>query len=389
VTNRRTLFAIACLGMLAFGIVLTTLGAVLPSVIERFGIGTAAAGSLFLLMTFGILLGSVVFGPIVDRNGYKGMLLLATALIAIGIEGIAFAPSMSWLRVAVAVVGFGGGIINGGTNALVADVSADDRTAGLSLLGVFFGVGAVGVPFVLASLLGTFSHSAIIAAVGAFVAVPFVITAATPFPAPKQPQGFPLATARLLLRDPVLLLMGLMLFLQSGIEITVGGWTATFFKDELRITERRALVYLSLFWFGLMLARLALGSVLKRVAPTRVLLGCIAVGVVGAATLILARDASVAALGVFLLGVGLAATFPVVLGFVGDRYAELSGTAFSVVIVMALTGGMLLPWLTGVLGAPYGLRGSFAIVPMALVLLAVLLGIVASRLRAARAALDG
>ena len=389
-TNRRTLFAVACLGMLAFGIVLTTLGAVLPSVIERFGIDTAAAGSLFLLMTFGILLGSVVFGPIVDRNGYKGMLLLATALIAIGIEGIAFAPSMAWLRVAVAVVGFGGGIINGGTNALVADVSADDRTAGLSLLGVFFGVGAVGVPFVLASLLGTFSHSAIIAAVGAFVAVPFVITAATPFPAPKQPQGFPLATAGRLLRDPVLLLMGLMLFLQSGIEITVGGWTATFFRDELRITERRALVYLSLFWFGLMLARLALGSVLKRVAPTRVLLGCIAVGVVGAATLILARDASVSALGVFLLGVGLAATFPVVLGFAGDRYAELSGTAFSVVIVMALTGGMLLPWLTGVLGATYGLRGSFVIVPLALVLLSVLLGVVASRLRAGHAALpDG
>ena len=385
-TDRRTLFAIACLGMLAFGIVLTTLGAVLPSVIERFGIDTAAAGSLFLLMTFGILLGSLVFGPIVDRNGYKGMLLLATALIAVGIEGIAFAPSMAWLRVAVVVVGFGGGIINGGTNALVADVSADDRTAGLSLLGVFFGVGAVGVPFVLASLLGTFSHSAIIAAVGAFVAVPFVITAATPFPAPKQPQGFPLATARRLLRDPVLLLMGLMLFLQSGIEITVGGWTATFFKDELRITERRALVYLSLYWFGMMLARLALGSVLKRAAPTRVQLACIALGFVGAATLILARDASVAALGVFLLGVGFAATFPVVLGFVGDRYAELSGTAFSVVIVMALTGGMLLPWLTGVLGATYGLRTSFAIVPVALVLLSLLLGVVTTRLRAVRGA---
>ncbi len=383
-TNRRTLFAIACLGMLAFGIVLTTLGAVLPSVIERFGIDTAVAGSLFLLMTFGILLGSVVFGPIVDRNGYKGMLLIATALIAIGIIGIAFAPSMAWLRVAVAVVGFGGGIINGGTNALVADVSADGRTAGLSLLGVFFGVGAVGVPFVLGSLLGTFSYSAIIAAVGALVAIPFAITAATPFPAPKQPQGFPLAAARRLLGDPVLLLMGLMLFLESGMEITVGGWTATFFRDELRISERRALVYLSLYWFGMMLARLALGSVLKRAAPVRVLLGCIAVGLAGALTLILARDASVAALGVFLLGVGFAATFPVVLGFVGDRYAELSGTAFSVVIVMALTGGMLLPWLTGVLGATYGLRGSFAIVPVALVLLSLLLGVVASGIGAVR-----
>src|SRR4029453_6884579 len=108
VTNRRTLFAICCLGMLSFGIVLTTLGAVLPSVIERFGIDKAVAGSLFLLMTSGILVGSVVFGPLVDRNGYKGPLLLATALIVLGLEGIAFAPSMMWLRVAIATIGFGG-----------------------------------------------------------------------------------------------------------------------------------------------------------------------------------------------------------------------------------------------------------------------------------------
>jgi fucose permease len=380
-TNRRPLFAIACLGMLAFGIVLTTLGAVLPSVIERFGIDTAAAGALFLLMTFGILLGSLVFGPIVDRNGYKGMLLLATALIVVGLEGIAFAPSLGWLRVAVALIGFGGGIINGGTNALVADVSADGRTAGLSLLGVFFGIGAVGVPFVLGSLLGLFSYSAIISAVGLFVLVPLLVTAVTPFPAPKQAQGFPLAAAAGLLRDPVLLLMGCMLFLESGMEITVGGWTTTFFKQELGIADQRALVYLSLYWLGMMLGRLALGSVLRHVAPTRVLLGCIAIGFVGALVLIFTRDASLAALGVFLLGLGFAAAFPVVLGFVGDRYAELSGTAFSIVMVMALTGGMILPWLTGVLGATHGLRGSFAIVPVALILLSMLLGVVATRMR--------
>lgn len=379
-TNRRTLFAIACLGMLSFGIVLTTLGAVLTSVIERFGIDTASAGSLFLLLTFGILVGALVFGPIVDRNGYKGMLLLATVLIIVGLEAIAFAPSMGWLRVGVALIGFGGGIINGGTNALVADISTEGRTAGLSLLGVFFGVGAVGVPFALGSLLGLFSYSTIIAAVGALVIIPLVITAATPFPAPKQPQGFPLATAQGLLRDPVLLLMGLMLFLASGMEITVGGWTATFFKDELQIPDQRALVYLSLYWLGMMLARIALSSALRRVAPARVLFGCLTIAFGGALLLILARNASLAAVGVFLLGCGFAASFPVVLGFVGDRYAQLSGTAFSVVIVMALTGGMILPYTTGVLGASYGLRGSFVIVPIALVLLASLLAVTTSRL---------
>jgi MFS family permease len=67
-TSRRKLFACACLGMLTFGIVLTTLGAVLPTVIERFGIDKAQAGSLFLLMTLGILAGSLIFGPMVTRG---------------------------------------------------------------------------------------------------------------------------------------------------------------------------------------------------------------------------------------------------------------------------------------------------------------------------------
>ena len=382
-SSRRALFACACLGMLTFGIVLTTLGAVLPTVIERFGIDKAQAGSLFLLMTFGILAGSLVFGPMVDRYGYKGMLLLATALIVMGLEGIAFASAMSTLRIAIALIGFGGGIVNGGTNALVADISSEGKSANLNLLGVFFGIGAVGVPFVLATMSGSFSNATLIASVGALVLIPFLFIAATPFPAPKQPQGFPLAAAGRLTRDPLLLLMGFMLFLESGMEITVGGWTSTFVNEELAVKARTALVVLSLYWMGMMLARLALGTFMRNVPPVRVMYACISIGLIGAVTLLMTSNLTAAAIGVFMLGVGFAATFPTVLGFVGERYAELSGTAFSLVIAMALCGGMLLPWLAGVLGASYGMRGSFIIVPAALVLLALLLGILSRRLRPA------
>jgi fucose permease len=366
--------------MLTFGIVLTTLGAVLPSVIERFGIDKAQAGSLFLLMTFGILAGSLVFGPMVDRYGYKGMLLLGTALIAAGLEGIAFAPSMGLLRAAIVFIGFGGGIVNGGTNALVADISAEEKGANLNLLGVFFGIGAVGVPFLLATFSGEFSHSTLISAVGALVAIPFLLVALTPFPDPKQRQGFPLAAAGRIVRDPLLLLMGFMLFLESGMEITVGGWTSTFVNEELALDEHRALIVLSLYWLGMMLARLALGTVLRGVAPAKAMYTCIVFGLVGAITLLTTTNPHVAAVSVFMLGIGFAATFPTVLGFVGERYAELSGTAFSIAIAMALCGGMLLPWLAGVIGGAYGMRGSFVIVPVALVLLGILLNILSRRL---------
>ncbi|NJD10369.1 MAG: MFS transporter [Gemmatimonadetes bacterium] len=378
----RLVFIGACLGMLLFGIVMTALGSVLPSVTERFALARTSAGSLFSLMSIGILLASVLFGPIVDRYGYRGMLALAVLLVLFGLEGIAFAPSPALLAGAVLLIGFGGGIINGGTNALVADISAGARSAGLSLLGVFFGIGAFGVPFVLGLLLDAAGYTAVLAALGVVPAIVLLYTLLVRFPAPKQPQGFPLKDAARLTRDPLLLLLGLILFFESGMEITMGGWTATYVNDVLALPAHRALYFLSLYWVGMAGARLLLGTVLAKLPPRRVLLPSLAIAFVGALLLIAGGSVLSAAAGVLLVGAGFAAVFPVVLGFVGDRYPQLSGTAFSLVLVMALTGGTLLPLATGVLGDRLGLRLSLLIVPAALVCAATVYLSVRSRLAA-------
>jgi MFS transporter, FHS family, glucose/mannose:H+ symporter len=377
--SRRLVFASACLGMLVFGIMLTTLGAVLPSLMERFGLDKTAAGSLFTLMSLSILAGSVIFGPLADRYGYKALMIASGGGILLGLEGIAFAPAVEWLRPSIFLIGFAGGVINGGANALVADITDAGKTAGLSLLGVFFGIGAVGVPFTLALLLSAFSYTQLVALLGLTLLVPMLFTAAIRFPAAKHAQGFPLRSAASLIREPLLLLLGLMLFLQSGMEITVGGWTATYFQEELGLAGDRSLFYLSLYWFGLMLARLAIATLLAGVAPRHVLAGSLMTAFVGAALLLGSKTLLPAAAGVFLVGAGFAAAFPVVLGIAGERYAALSGTAFSIALVMALTGGSILPLATGVLGETYGLRGSLLIVPAALLLQAALFLLVLRR----------
>lgn len=377
--NRGAVFAVACAGMLLFGIVLTTLGAILPDVITRYDVSKATAGSLFLLMTFGILLGSLIFGPSVDRVGYRAPLVGAAALVAVGVETIAFAPSLNAVRLGVLLIGVGGGVLNVATNAVAADVAEGGKAAKLSLLGVFFGIGAVGVPFALGALGGVLAQSSVLAAVGGVAVACVVATLATRFPRPNQPQSFPLSQAMQLIREEPLLLLGLMLFLQSGMEITVGGWTSTFATEELALSGRAALFFLSLYWLGTMLARLVLGYVLNHVSPRRVLPLSLLTAFVGVALLIIANATTLAAFGVFLVGAGFAAVFPVVLGWVGERYPAQTGTAFSIALVMALTGGMLLPYLTGILGESFGMRASLLIVPAALVLSASLFVVITIR----------
>jgi hypothetical protein len=62
--------------------------------------------------------------------------------------------------------------------------------------------------------------------------------------------------------------------------------------------------------------------------------------------------------------------------------AHISGTALSVVMTMALAGGMLMPYAAGVLGAAHGLRTAFLLVPIALVVLALQLASLSRRIAA-------
>jgi len=57
-----------------------------------------------------------------------------------------------------------------------------------------------------------------------------------------------------------------------------------------------------------------------------------------------------------LMGAGFAAVFPVILGYVGEMYANLTGTAFGIVIVLALAGNSLLNYLVGVISKIWGIR---------------------------------
>jgi len=366
--SARAVFAIACLGIMLFGVVLTTLGAILPDIVSRFNVSKAAAGSLFMLLSFTILLGSLVFGPSVDRLGYRAPLAAAAALVAAGIETIAFAPTLAVVRAGLVLIGLGGGIFNVACNAVVADTAETGKAARLSLLGACFGIGAVGVPFALGTLQRVVSQTAVLASTGGLAGLTALATVRTVFPAPKQPHSFPLGQALRMAREEPLLLIGLMAFLESGMEITVGGWTSTFAREALMLSGQVALFFLSLYWLGMMVARLVIGTLLKRLAPRLVVAASLLLAFAGVMLLLSSRATGLAALGVFVVGAGFAGVFPVLLSWLGERYQELSGTAFSIALVMALAGGMLLPYLTGVLGERFGMRASLITVPVALVL---------------------
>ncbi len=354
--KKRVVFWAACSGMLLFGISLITLGSVASDLREKLQLDAISAGTLFSILPLGILTGSLLFGPIVDKYGYRILLSISCLFMFVGFEGIAFAPSTGLLKIFIYLFGLGGGAVNGATNALVADISDKDKVANLSLLGVFYGIGALGMPLVSGILESIFNFETVLSAVGILTFAIGMLFLFIKFPPPKQSQGFPISSSIRLIKDKILILIAFFLFFQSGFEAIINNWTTTFLIKQQSVLPRNALYALSLFVAGMTVMRLLTGSIFRTVSAKKLLVSSFGLMLLGLILIKTGSLFSLSVIGLVLLGAGLANGFPVMLGIVGNRNAEFSGTAFSLVLFIALIGNFLINYGMGIVAQNFGIH---------------------------------
>lgn len=340
--------------MLVFGITLVTLGSVVRPIREKFAVAAASAGELFSLLPFGILAGSLVFGPFADRYGYKVILMVSVLCIFAGLQGIGYADSFALLKGCILLLGLGGGMVNGAANALVADLTVENKGANLSLLGVCFAIGALGMPFVLAMLHETVAALEYVSFVAYIVLAVGIVVLATRFPDPKLKQGISLARVRSLVTDRQFLFIGFFLFFQSGYEAIINNWTTTYLTDISAMSRQHSLYGLTFFVGGMAVMRLVLGSVLRGLQASRALIMSFAFLFAALGLLQWGTGPFVSYAALVCLGAGLAGGFPILLGIVAERFADVSGTSFSIAISIALTGNILINYTTGIVVDRYG-----------------------------------
>jgi FHS family glucose/mannose:H+ symporter-like MFS transporter len=360
----RRLQAASFAGMFLFGIAAALLGATLPLLSDRLQIGLSRVGMLFLVMNACLLASSFVLGALQDRYGMKPPLVAGPLVVGAALLVVAGAESFAQLLLAVALLGTGGSALNGASNALVADLYEDPaaKSAALNRVGLFFGFGALFIPFAIGLLLRTAGLRAILLGAAASCALVAVGNALPVYPPAKQAGGLSLAEAARLVRHPLVLLWGFLLFFQSGNEFILGGYTTTFLTSELGMSVGAASYALAGYWAALMLTRAWLGRGRSALSGGRLVLASAAASAAVTAILLTASRPPLALAMVVALGMTLAGIFPAVLGVAGSRFPAHSGTVFGLLFTMALAGGMTLPWVTGQAAAAWGLRPALGLV---------------------------
>lgn len=303
------------------------------------------AASLAGVLPMGVLAGSLVFGPWCDRYGYRVPFLTALLLIAAGLSGMsASGARMEWLFTCVGAIGMGGGMINGGTSALVSDVSRPEKSGpNMAILGAFYGLGALLMP----AILGYFKevpYTVILRYTAISVAIPLLVMGCVAYPMAKADRGYCFKDALALLKSPILWLFSAVLFFQSALESLTSNWIPIFLQESpvYVYPQAQALYTLSCMMVGLIVCRLLLTYVLMHVSRYTVLWFTFCITAAGMLCLWTGLPAMPAT---FLIGFGLGATFPVLVSSIGQQFSSLSGTAIGMALVIALAGNTLLNFL--------------------------------------------
>lgn len=367
--NKTLVYLAACIGMVFFGIAFIVVGSVLPSLTAKYSLDAVGSSSLVSLLPVGVLTGSLLFGIIVDRYGYKSLLVVSTLFTLLGIEGLSFFDNLNILRICIFFIGLGGGMLNGSTNALASDISNDkERGAKLSILGVCYGIGALGMPLLLGILSGTYSSQIILQRTGLFMLLSVLYFIVIRFPEPKIKQGFPVKEAVELVKEPLLLFLSFFLFFQSGIEGLINNWTTSYLDVGIVVGSGDVVLSLTFFVFGMTVSRLILSYLLRIIKHEYILSGGIMIAIIGMIILNYAIDLPLAAISLFITGFGLAAGFPVIIGYIGTSYKYISGTAIGIAMFIALIGNTLLNFGMGFISESFGIS-SFPILIIVLLLI--------------------
>jgi len=347
--NKLKVFIAACIGMSFFGISMIVLGSILPILSEKFNLNTGQATALVAFLPIGMLIGSVIFGPIVDRQGYKGLLIISSLLVLFGLEGVAFFEKVPLVQMSIFLIGFGGGILNGETNALVSVMYDDSkRNSMLSLLGVFYGLGALGIPVLLSTLLKHLNIQNIFMGIGVVMLILIIYCIFIKYPEATQKQGFPLSEGFKLLKSRDLLILSIILFFQSGVEGVVNNWTVFYLTGFGFLEHSKALLTITVMTASLTAARLMLVALLKKFSQNKILVASIIIAILGVVFMI-QPNYYTSLIGMMLVGFGIASTFPIILGIVGAKFPTMSGTAFSIALVFSLLGNNVMNSATGIL----------------------------------------
>lgn len=336
------------------GLASTFSGPSLSYLRDRAGTDDAGIGLVFVGSSLGYVAGSLLSGRIVDRgSGHRWWsLALAVSLVAVGV--LSALTTLGFIVAVFALLGFMLAGCDTSGNTLVLWARPDDSGPLLHGLHLCFAIGALLAPLAVnRALAWTDSLWPLLVplgAIGGYCMWQFL----THEPPVRTRIALTTHPGALAARTGQLLALCLFFVVYVGVETGVAGWIHSYVEQIGYGGAGTATGVTAMFWTGFVCGRLLAIPISRVLHPSRMLAGSLTLLILMAVVFVVTAGPNVWLWVVmFVIGLVIAPQFAAMIAF-AEEHLTLSGTSTAAFIASAGLGGLIIPWLLGVLFDAYG-----------------------------------
>jgi FHS family glucose/mannose:H+ symporter-like MFS transporter len=392
-TSQSTLIKLitagAFLSFFLFGFVDNLKGPILPELLDDLGLNYAMGGTIVLGAYLGFLISTLTMGPLSDVAGKPVVILVACVCLLVGMIGFSIANVFWMLLTTMTIVGLGMGALEVGGNLIMVDLHSEDKGRYLNLLAFFHGIGSMIVPLYAGQMLRAGLSWRSIYQSGVLIVALLLVY----FLLVRYPQTRPSSDSKFDLKhlgksafggEMVLFYFAIGLYVAA--EIGVGAWLVEFLQEAKSQSLITSTLFLSLFFGSITLGRFVGSFLVERIGYLQIMLYaslasviCVAVGTFAPPAL---------AFFLPLSGLFFSIIFPTITAAVSDLHVENVGTILGLLFTCGGVGGMLGPWLIGIVSDWLGIEIGFGLVAVFFLALSATLGLLIARRRPIRSSIQ-
>jgi FHS family L-fucose permease-like MFS transporter len=304
---------------------------------------------------------SVPVGIIQARLGKRFMLNIGMAITGIGLIIPFFFYNFATVIIGFALLGIGNTIVQVSANPLLVDVVPGNRASSFLSFSQFIkAIGSMIAPFLAVFFARSFGDWKLLFLVYGIISLLSVLWLGLVKieESAQTEKGATMASAFKLLGNSYILMMVISIFLVVGIDVGFNYFSGKYLATRFGIDEVAAQSGRSVYFLGRMLGTFAGAIILTKLSSTKGFLYSSLVSIVSIALILLVPSRAAAWALVFIIGFGVANIFPLVFSLTVRRYPDRSNE-ISGLMMMAISGGALIPPLMGIvsdaMGAVFGM----------------------------------
>lgn len=367
------LLCVIYIAFIGLGLPDSLFGTAWPAIYCEFALPLSAANCVTLIVSGGTVISSAMSARVINKFGTYTVTAVSTALTAAALFGFSVSKNLIWLCLFSIPLGIGAGAVDSALNNYVA---LHFSASHMNFLHCFYGVGVSVSPYIMSfALLGGSWRGGYRTA---FI-IQCVITAVIAFSRPlwkksdknfsEEEKSVTLSFAQMI-KTPCVK-SDLVLFASScAIECTCGAWSSTFLVESKGFSADVAAKTVAMYFVGLTLGRFLSGVLSSKISSWNLIKSGLIIVFSAIIVLLLPLKSTFAALGLFLLGLGIGPVYPNIMHLTPKNFGkDVSQSIIGLQMAVAYTGITSVPPIFGFLAQNFGMK-LFA--PFMLVLFVIL-----------------